>query len=145
MATNNISHTGRVIGIFNDTVTVAVESTEACGSCSSRSACSLGVESKTRNILINTPEAAEYSVGEVVKVSAKAQMGLMAVALCYAVPAVVLVAAIAVFVLCGVAEGIAALSSLGVVAVYYAVIWLFRDKLAQKISFSIHKEYSQRI
>ena len=140
MATNNISHTGRVIGVFNDTVTVAVESTEACGSCSSKSACSLGVESKTRNILINTPEAAEYSVGEVVRVSAKAQMGLLAVALCYAVPAVVLVAALAILVASGMTEGIAALASLGAVAVYYAILWLFRDRLAQKISFSIHKE-----
>lgn len=100
----------------------------------------MGIESKTRNILINTPEAAEYSVGQVVRVSAKAQMGLMAVALCYALPAVVLVAAIVVFVLCGMAEGVAALASLGVVAAYYAILWLFRDKLAQKISFSIHKE-----
>ena len=140
MATNNISHTGKVIGVFRDTVTVAVESTEACGSCSSKSACSLGVESKTRNILINTPEAAEYSVGQVVRVSAKAQMGLLAVALCYAAPAVVIVAALAIFIACGVAEGVAALASLGAVAVYFAVLWLFRDKLAQKISFSIHKE-----
>ena len=140
MATNNISHIGKVIGVFRDTVTVAVESTEACGSCSSKSACSLGVESKTRNILINTPEAAEYSVGQVVRVSAKAQMGLLAVALCYAAPAVVIVAALAIFIACGVAEGVAALASLGAVAVYFAVLWLFRDKLAQKISFSIHKE-----
>ena len=140
MATNNISHIGKVIGVFRDTVTVAVESTEACGSCSSKNACSLGVESKTRNILINTPEAAEYSVGEVVRVSAKAQMGLLAVALCYAAPAVVLVAALAIFVASGMAEGVAALASLGAVAVYFAVLWLFRDKLAQKISFSIHKE-----
>ena len=140
MATNNISHIGKVIGVFRDTVTVAVESTEACGSCSSKSACSLGVESKTRNILINTPEAAEYSVGEVVRVSAKAQMGLLAVALCYAAPAVVLVAALAILVASGMGEGIAALASLGAVAVYFAALWLFRDKLAQKISFSIHKE-----
>ena len=140
MATNNISHIGKVIGVFRDTVTVAVESTEACGSCSSKSACSLGVESKTRNILINTPEAAEYSVGQVVRVSAKAQMGLLAVALCYAAPAVVLVAALAIFVTSGMAEGVAALASLGAVAVYFAVLWLFRDKLAQKISFSIRKE-----
>lgn len=140
MATNNISHIGKVIGVFRDTVTVAVESTEACGSCSSKSACSLGVESKTRNILINTPEAAEYSVGQVVRVSAKAQMGLLAVALCYAAPAVVLVAALAIFVASEMAEGVAALASLGAVAVYFAVLWLFRDKLAQKISFSIHKE-----
>ena len=60
--------------------------------------------------------------------------------ICYAAPAVVLVAALAIFVASGMAEGVAALASLGAVAVYFAVLWLFRDKLAQKISFSIHKE-----
>lgn len=140
MATNSVTHPGKVIGVFRDTVTVAVESSEACGSCASRSACSLGVESNTRNILITTPDASCFSVGERVVVATRTQMGLMAVALCYAVPAVVLVAVIAAVVLCGYSEGIAALASLGSVAAYYGILWIFRDKLAQKISFTIHKE-----
>ena len=140
MATNSVTHPGKVIGVFRDTVTVAVESSEACGSCASRSACSLGVESNTRNILITTPDASCFSLGERVVVATRTQMGLMAVALCYAVPAVVLVAVIAVIVLCKGSEGIAALASLGSVAAYYGILWMFRDKLAQKISFTIHKE-----
>lgn len=139
MATNNVTHSGRVIGVFRDTVTVAVESSEACGSCASRSACSLGVQSNTRNILITTPNASSFSVGEIVTVATRTQMGLMAVALCYAVPAVVLVAVLAAAVLCGVSEGVAALISLGSVAIYYGILWLVRDKLAQKISFTIEK------
>ncbi|MBQ6868866.1 MAG: SoxR reducing system RseC family protein [Alistipes sp.] len=139
MATNNVIHSGKVIGVFRDTVTVAVESSEACGSCASRSACSLGVQSNTRNILITTPDASSFSVGEIVRVATRTQMGLMAVALCYAVPAVVLVAVLAVAVLCGVSEGVAALISLGSVAIYYGILWLVRDKLAQKISFTIEK------
>lgn len=139
MATNNVTHSGRVIGVFRDTVTVAVESSEACGSCASRSACSLGVQSNTRNILITTPDASSFSVGEIVTVATRTQMGLMAVALCYAVPAVVLVAVLAAAVLCGVSEGVAALISLGSVAIYYGILWLVRDKLAQKISFTIEK------
>lgn len=139
MATNNVTHSGRVIGVFRDTVTVAVESSEACGSCASRSACSLGVQSNTRNILITTPDASSFSVGEIVTVATRTQMGLMAVALCYAVPAVVLVAVLAAAVLCGVSEGVAALISLGSVAIYFGILWLLRDKLAQKISFTIEK------
>lgn len=139
MATNNVTHSGKVIGVFRDTVTVAVESSEACGSCASRSACSLGVQSNTRNILITTPNASSFSVGEIVTVATRTQMGLMAVALCYAVPAVVLVAVLAAAVLCSVAEGVAALISLGSVAIYYGILWLVRDKLAQKISFTIEK------
>ena len=67
-------------------------------------------------------------------------MGLMAVALCYGVPAVVVVVALAAAILAGVSEGLSALISLVAVAVYYGILWLFRDKLAQKISFTIHKE-----
>ncbi|MBQ9962150.1 MAG: SoxR reducing system RseC family protein [Alistipes sp.] len=139
MATNNVIHSGKVIGVFRDTVTVAVESSEACGSCASRSACSLGVQSNTRNILITTPDASSFSVGEIVRVATRTQMGLMAVALCYAMPAVVLVAVLAAAVLCGVSEGVAALISLGSVAIYFGILWLVRDKLAQKISFTIEK------
>lgn len=139
MATNNVTHSGKVIGVFRDTVTVAVESSEACGSCASRSACSLGAQSNTRNILITTPDASSFSVGEIVRVATRTQMGLMAVALCYAVPAVVLVAVLAAAVLCGVSEGVAALISLGSVAIYFGILWLLRDKLAQKISFTIEK------
>lgn len=140
MATNSITHTGKVINIFRDTVTVAVESSEACGSCASKSACSLGVESKTRNILISTPDAESYTIGQSVIVATRVQMGLMAVALCYGVPAVVVVAALAAAILAGVSEGLSALISLATVAIYYGILWLFRDKLAQKISFTIHKE-----
>lgn len=73
-------------------------------------------------------------------VATRTQMGILAVLLCYALPAVVLVAVLAVAVTLGMAEGLAALVSLLSVAVYYGVIWLFRDKLAQKISFIIYKE-----
>ncbi|MBP3424784.1 MAG: SoxR reducing system RseC family protein [Alistipes sp.] len=139
MATNNVTHSGKVIGVFRDTVTVAVESSEACGSCASRSACSLGVQSNTRNILITTPNASSFSVGEIVRVATRTQMGLLAVLLCYAMPAVVLVAVLAAAVLCGVSEGVAALISLGSVAIYFGILWLVRDKLAQKISFTIEK------
>ena len=100
----------------------------------------MGSQSGTRNILIDTPEASSYSVGEVVVVGTRVQMGLMAVGLCYAAPAIVLVAVLAICVGCGINEGLSALISLGSVAVYYAALWLFRDKLAQKISFTIHKE-----
>lgn len=141
MATKGtVSHSGRVLSVFRDTVTVAVESTEACGSCASRSACSLGVQSNTRNILVVTPEAHLYSVGEVVTVTTRTQMGLTAVALCYFAPMVTLVVALAVAVGAGVNEGVSALISLAAVGLYYAVLWLLKDKLAKKISFTIQKQ-----
>ena len=141
MATKGtVSHTGRVLSVFRDTVTVTVESTEACGSCSSRSACSLGVQSNTRNILVQSPDAQSFSIGETVVVTTRTHMGLTAVVLSYVAPMVVLVAAIAVAVGVGVNEGVSALISLAAVGLYYAVLWLLKDKLAKKISFTIQKQ-----
>ncbi|MBE6192354.1 MAG: hypothetical protein E7139_00265 [Rikenellaceae bacterium] len=139
MATNKVTHIATVINIFRDTVTVSVESSEACGGCASRSACSLGVQSNTRNILITTPEAQSYSVGEQVKVATRTQMGLMAVVLSYAVPALVLVVVLAVVIALGASEAVAALLSLTSVAIYYGALWLCRDFLAKKVSFTIEK------
>ena len=139
MATSSVSHTGTVINVFKDTVTVSVVSSEACGSCASRSACSLGVQSNTRNILVNTPDAASYSVGEKVLVSTRTQMGLMAVALCYLIPAVVLVGSLATAMQICKSEGASAAISLLSVALYYGVLCLCRGKIAKKVSFTIEK------
>lgn len=136
----NITHKGIVLSVFGDTVTVAVETGEACASCASRAACSLGTQTTSRNVLINTPDAATYSKGEVVTVATKSRMGLTAVAFCYAVPAIVLVVSLAAAIAFGLGEGLAALISLGSLVVYYIILWLMQDKLARKISFTIHKE-----
>ena len=140
MATKNITHKGTVINIFRDTVTVAVESSEACGGCSSKSACSLGTQSGTRNILITTPEAEQYSVGERVVVATKMPMGLMAVFYSYLLPAIVLVATLAAVVGLGGSEEVAAIASLAAVALYYTALWIARERISRKISFTIHKE-----
>jgi sigma-E factor negative regulatory protein RseC len=139
MATNSVTHPGTVINVFKETVTVSVESSEACGSCASRSACSLGVQSNTRNILVNTTDAASYSVGDRVIVSTRTQMGLMAVALCYLIPAVVLVGSLATAVQLCESEGLSAVISLLCVALYYGVLCLRRGKIAKKVSFTIEK------
>ena len=79
-------------------------------------------------------------MGEVVTVTTRTQMGLTAVALCYFAPMVTLVVALAVAVGAGVNEGVSALISLAAVGLYYAVLWLLKDKLAKKISFTIQKQ-----
>ena len=140
MATKTITHQGTVINVFRDTVTVAVESSEACGGCSSKSACSLGTQSGVRNILITTPEATEYSVGERVVVATQTPMGLMAVLYSYVVPAVVLVVALAVAVGVGASDGVAAVVSLVAVALYYTALWIARERISRKITFTIYKE-----
>ena len=117
---------------------VDIEVMEACGSCASRKACAMG-QGTTREIMVYTDEAQRYSVGEVVNVLARQSMGLMAVLLCYVVPLVVLVGALAVAVSFGFSEGVSALISLGATTLYYGLLWLFRKRISRKMIFTIDK------
>ena len=119
-------------------VRVDIEVMEACGSCASRKACAMG-QGTTREIMVYTDDAPNYSVGEVVNVSARQSMGLVAVLLCYVAPLIVLVGALAVAISLGCSEGISALTSLGSIALYYATLYLFRNRISRKVIFTINK------
>ena len=134
----HIEHKGTVALIGRDFVRVNIEVNEACGLCASRKACAMG-QSQTREITVATSEADSFSVGEVVKVGAKQRMGIMAVVLCYVVPLILLVTVLAVAIALGVAEGLAAVVSLCSLALYYGVVWLFRNQIAGRVSFTISK------
>ena len=97
-------------------------------------------QSEQREITIFTADAADYSVGEVVDVAAKQSLGVVAVLLCYVLPLVVLVAALAMAVTLGISEGLSALLSLGATLLYYAVLYLFRNRISKRIIFTINKK-----
>ena len=137
---SQIDHKGTVALVGRNFVRVDIEVMEACGSCASRKACAMG-QGTTREIMVYTDEAQRYSIGEVVNVLAKQTVGLTAVLLCYVVPLVILVSALALPISLGVSEGIAALLSLTVTALYYFVLWLFRNRIAKRVVFTIQAKY----
>ena len=79
-------------------------------------------------------------MGERVVVATKMPMGLMAVFYSYVLPAIVLVATLAAVVGLGGSEEVAAIASLAAVALYYTALWIARERISRKISFTIHKE-----
>ena len=137
---SQIEHKGTVALVGRNFVRVDIEVMEACGSCASRKACAMG-QGTTREIMVYTDEAQRYSIGEVVNVSAKQTVGLTAVLLCYVVPLVILVSALALPISLGLSEGIAALLSLTVTALYYFVLWFFRNRIAKRVVFTIQAKY----
>ena len=133
-----IEHKGVVRSVEEGIVRVAIEVSEACGGCLARKSCAMGQTSK-REIEVLTAGALSYSVGEVVKVGAKQSLGIVAVILCYLVPLVVMVAALAIAISVGIDEGVAAIISLGVTALYYVALALLKDRISKKIIFTINK------
>ena len=106
-----IEHDGTVVSVERGRVRVDVEVGEACGACASRRQCALGQASQHRSIEIFS----------------------------YFIPLAVLFAALVACVCACTADGTAAIVSLAAVAVYYAALYAFRDKISEKISFTISK------
>ena len=135
---SQIEHKGTVAFVGCDFVRVTIEVMEACGSCASRKACAMG-QSDKREIVVYTDDATAYSVDEVVNISARQTIGITAVLLCYVLPLVVMVAALAAMVMLGCSEGVAALVSLASTALYYAILGALHKRISKNIVFTINK------
>lgn len=136
---SEISHKGRIVGITPEFTTVEIISESACGSCHARSLCGLG-DAKTKAVELPTRAWDNYEVGDEVDVVLKASMGHKAVWLAYVLPLIVLVCVLLILTFAGVAELYAGLGGLGAVAVWYLVLWLFRDRLKSEYVFNINKK-----
>ena len=135
---HQIEHKGTVALVGRNFVRVNIEVMEACGGCSARKSCAMG-QTTIREIDVATAEASAYSVGEEVKVSAKQSLGVVAVLLCYVAPLVVLLLAMVVAQLLGCSDGISAAVGLGTQVLYFSILALFRNRISQKVIFTINK------
>ena len=134
-----IEHSGAVERTEAGKVFVRIVSHSACGSCSARQACGLA-EAQEKIVEVATPDAAQFAPGEAVTVGVRRRIGMLSVALAYGGALVVLLAVLLTTVgLVGWSEGRGALASLGAVALYYMVLWLFRRRIEHTIQFTITK------
>ena len=131
-----VSHKGRIVRITPQTTTVAIEQHAACGECHAAGLCGMA-DVTEKAVQVPTSPYASYGVGDEVEVVLKASMGMKAVWLGYFLPLVVLLGVILGLVALGVAEVPAGLSGIGAVAVYYLLLWLFRDRLKKEYIFTI--------
>lgn len=130
-------HKGIVTEVTDGLVRVKIESASACASCHAKGLCSMS--DKTDKI-IDVKRALlqkEYHVGDEVTVVASSGKGLLAVVFAYIIPALVVVAAIAVMLAVGASELVASVVAIALVAVYYFILYLLRSKLNKKFVFSI--------
>lgn len=138
MSSDKIAHEGRIIAIDPQLTTVEIISESACSACHAKGLCSLG-ESKRKIVEVPTT-AGNWAVGQTVNVLLCRTMGLKAVAVSYAVPLFVLLLALMLCLALGVGELLSGLLSLGSIALYYVVLWFFRDKLKNEIKFYIEEK-----
>lgn len=136
---SSLQHRGVVESVADDTVIVSVMPESACAGCHAKSVC--GERGEKREIVVKTPYAAEYKPGERVVVALEhKRMGLISVVWSYVLPLIVLVGVLFGVKAFGVEDGIAALSSMAAMSLYYVALYLMRKMFDKKIKFTIIKE-----
>ena len=134
-----LQHRGVVESVADDMVIVSVMPESACAGCHAKSVC--GERGEKREIVVKTPYAAEYTPGERVVVALEhKRMGLISVVWSYVLPLIVLVGVLFGVKAFGVEDGIAALSSMAEMSLYYVALYPMRKMFDKKIKFTIIKE-----
>lgn len=134
----SVSHKGTVIEITEGNIKVEIINKSMCAACHAKGFCSAG-DTKDKIIDVAYYNNGEYSVGDEVEVVMKKSMGFKAVWISYVIPLAILLIFLLTLQRFNLTELQAGLCSILAVAVYYIVIYLFREKIADKFVFTIAK------
>jgi sigma-E factor negative regulatory protein RseC len=133
---NEIRHSGRILEITPDFTTVQIVVSSACSSCHAKAMCGMS-EDEEKVIMVPTDPYAEHKVGDEVQVMTKMSMGMKAVWISYVIPLAILMILILSLSSVFDNEYLCGLVAIAGVALYYFVIWLFKDRLANEFVFYI--------
>lgn len=137
---NRVSHEGIITKIGEDTVEVKILSKSACVSCNIKSACNMS-EMQEKIISIPLPKDKNLSIGQEVKISMGLNQANKAVVYAYVIPLIILVAMIFILNAFKIEEGINALISIGSLIPYYAILYLFRNRIKSKFEYEISQVF----
>lgn len=133
---NTINHEGVVAATGNGKVSVRITQAAACATCKIAGHCNAS-EQQEKMIEVYTKDAQRYHIGDSVKVRTDVQTGHRAVWLGYGIPLVLMVATLFLVRFFSGSDGAAALSAIAILIPYYILLYLFRARIARKVSFSI--------
>ena len=134
-----LEHSGVVSEIGEKMVEVEFVTESACSECKAKGLC--GVEDgDKRFVTVYEPMAQYFTVGEEVMIGVSEVMGMKAAVYAYIIPFFILLGGLAVTQsLLKWGEVASGLSSLGVMCLYYVVLWFFRRRIEKEIVFKIRK------
>jgi Positive regulator of sigma E activity len=133
-----ISHKGRVVSADSKKVSVEIVSESACAACHAAGLCGMS-ESRKKIVEVPAPAGMEYVSGQEVEVCLAPKTGLKAVLLSYVLPVMFLLILILSLSLIGLGELAAGVISILGVALYYLILYLFKDRLAEGYEFFIRR------
>ncbi len=134
----SVSHKGTIVEISDGNIRVEIINKSMCAACHAKGFCSAG-DTKDKIIDIAYSNNGEYQLGDEVEVTMKRSMGFKAVWISYVIPLAILLIFLLTLQGLGFGELHAGLAAAVAVCVYYLVVYLFRDKIADEFVFTIAK------
>lgn len=134
--TEVIEHPGRITNIGEEVIEVMILSASACAACTAKGVCNVSdMEEKIVNV--KKPAEESFSIGQEVMLLMDRNLGFKAVFFGYILPFLLVVASLITVIVTGHSEGFAGLVALGILAVYYLIVYVLRHKLAKQFQFFI--------
>lgn len=136
--TDFVDHNGRITAIDTEkgTITVSLFDEADCGGCPAGKLCENFAPDK--NVMkVNVANAADYKVGEFVTIRGTERLHRKAITLVTVIPTLaLLVVMIGVYLLTG-SQLAACLSALGAMIIFFAGLYLMRNKLAHEFRWEV--------
>ena len=135
---NKIKHAGVVDGVEGECVRVRILQSSACSACKVAAHCNAS-ETKEKIIDVMDADASHYQKGDQVMVVADTAVGFRASLNGYLLPLILMVATLVGVLAATHSEGLAAVSALGILIPYYVLLFLMRNKLRSRLSFTLER------
>ena len=133
-----LEHKGIVSEVGEKLVEVEFVTESACSECKAKGLCGVD-EGNKRFVTVYEPLSQYYVVGEEVMIGVSEVMGMKAATYAYIIPFFILLGALLLTLHLGWSELAAGLSSLGLMGLYYLVLFIFRRRIEKEIVFKIRK------
>jgi len=135
-SSRNIEHPGVVDRVAGRQAFVRILPQSACGSCHSKSYCSMA-EVSEKIVEVGLRGKEQLGTGQQVTVTLERSLGFRALMLGYMLPfAILLISLFGMVSLTG-NEGISALVSIALMAPYYGLLYRYREKIRSRFRFKI--------
>lgn len=135
---NKIKHAGVVDGVEGECVRVRILQSSACSACKVAAHCNAS-ETKEKIIDVMDADASHYQKGDQVMVVADTAVGFRASLYVYLLPLILMVVTLVGVLAATHSEGLAAVSALGILIPYYVLLFLMRNKLRNRLSFTLER------
>lgn len=135
---SDISHKGKIVEITPEFTTVEIVSESACSSCHAKGLCGVS-ESRRKAVQLPTRGWDNFHVGDEVVLVLKSSMGHKAVWMAYVIPLAILLISLLGLLSFGIGELASSGIAFALVAIWYFVLWLLRNKLKTEYIFNIKR------